>query len=113
MSGYLAALALTLAIELPVYGWFLSARAGVRPATAVLVGAAATAITHPLAFGVLFDPFAEAAGTVPALLAVELGVWAAETLVVFAWLRRDPLVCAATAFVANALSLGVGLLVLS
>jgi hypothetical protein len=110
VSGYLVALALTLAIEVPVFALLLGMFAGVPRPAAALAGGVVTLITHPLVFLVLFDPLAGALGDTPALLLAELTAWATESSLLYAWLRRDAAIVAASAFIANALSLGVGLI---
>ena len=46
----------------------------------------------------------------PALAVVEVSVWPAEALMLCAWLRRDLGTLLGLSFVANGLSLGIGLL---
>ena len=103
------AFAITLVCELPIYALLLR-----RPlrgvGRALAVGAALNLATHPVAWTLVVG------GRAP-YYAVEAGVWLAEAAMIFAAARalgrRLPAhECLLVSLAANALSAGVGLLVL-
>ena len=100
--------ALTLVVEIPVYTVALRGRLGWRRALLVALGV--NAATHPIAWHLIVRaqrPWPDA------FAAVEIGVWLVEAALVFAFARRRGLPLSeavVTAFVANALSAGLGLM---
>jgi hypothetical protein len=106
---YVAALGLTLAIELPAYGGVLRGVLDIPARRAVLAAAAVNLISHPLAFLVVMPRIARSLGYFPALAVVEMGVVLVESVLLLIWLRRDPDLVALAALLVNALSLGIGL----
>jgi hypothetical protein len=109
---YLAALGLTEALEAPVYAPLLAKLEGVRPERALAASGTVNLVSHPLFSFVLLAVALQLVHPLPALLAGEAVVVAVETALLYAWLRRDLLLLAAVALLANALSFAVGLLVL-
>jgi len=104
---YLAALALTLAVEVPLYVAALVWTWRIPMRRAVLLGVAVNLATHPaLWWGLHF------LRGVPALLGAELAVCVVEWLLLYWRLRRDPALLAVVAFGANAASLAAGLLLI-
>ena len=110
VEGYLWSLGLTLLIEVPVYTVGLAGLCGVRLAPGVAAGATVNLITHPIGFLLALPALQTHTGYWPALALVEVLVWPAEALMLFAWLRRDRGALLGLSFVANGLSLGIGLL---
>jgi hypothetical protein len=100
--NYLAALALTLAVEVPLY--VLVLRAPSRSAAAVNL------VSHPVAWFVLWPLLRSLVGDGAAFVVVELAVCAGE----WAALRRlsDGMRVASVVLVANAASLVAGAVVL-
>ena len=100
---YLLALALTLLVEVPVYV-VVFRLAGILPrARAWAAAFGVNLVTHPLVWLLL--------SAHPGWLwPVEAAVVLVEAGLLFAWARRDPWLLTLTAFLANAASLGVGLL---
>jgi hypothetical protein len=96
---YLAALALTLAIEVPVYGMVLR----LRPAWALAV--LVNLVTHPVVWLLLADR-----ASVGLFALVEVAAWLVEFGLMWAVLRRSASVLLATAVLANSLSCMAGLL---
>lgn len=95
---YVAALGLTLLIEVPAYALVLGRAASIP---AVIVNLA----THPLLwFGLGATP------SIGAFASAELLAWTVEFGLLLLWLRRDPVTLAAAAVLANALSCLAGLL---
>lgn len=109
-QGYLVALGLTLLIEVPVYAGGLAALCGVRPVAGVAGGAVVNLVSHPLSFLIVLPLLQPRLGYWPALALIEAAVWPGEALLLYAWLRRDLGVLLGLSFVANGLSLGIGLL---
>ena len=111
MSGYLAALLLTLAVELPLYALALHRLLGVRPRRGYAEGLLANATSHPLTWLVLFRL---APGGHPLVVAavVELFVVGWEAGLLRLRLGRDLPVLVGLSFVVNAASLGLGAVVL-
>jgi len=110
--GYLRALGLTLLLEVPVYALALWSLFDVRPLLGIGAGIAVNAVSHPLAFFVLFPVLADVLGSVTALTVVEVAVWLVEASLLFVWLRRKADTLLAVSLVANGLSLSAGLLLL-
>lgn len=109
MTGYLAALLLTLAVEPPLYALALRLGMGVRPRRGYAEGLLANATSHPLTWLVLFpltdESFAAAA-------AVEAFVVAWEAGLLRVRLGRELPLLVGVSFVVNAVSLGLGAAVL-
>lgn len=126
--AYPQALAVTLAVEVPVYVLALGLpRAGVfgpgngmdgsdriaRPARIIgrngfvvaLLAIAVNLVTHPVVWWVL----TRVDGGRIVFVAVEAGAWLAETALLWLALRRDLALLALTALVANTASLTAGL----
>lgn len=110
MGGYLWSLGLTLLIEVPVYAAGLAGLCGVRPAPGAAAGIIVNLITHPIGFLVVLPALQPGIGYWPALALIEVLVWPAEALMLLAWLRRDLGALLGLSFVANGLSLSIGLL---
>jgi hypothetical protein len=110
IGGYLSSLGLTLLIEAPVYAAGLASLLGVRWLPAVVAGVSVNLVTHPLGFLLVVPALQPRIGYWPALAVVEVAVWPAEALMLYAWLRRDLGTLLGLSFVANSLSLGIGLL---
>ena len=115
--GYLAALALTFALELPLY-WLvlcpLARRLGGQASTprlALATGVIASAVTHPLAMLVAIPLLRSQFGTPIALVLVESGVLVAEWAIV-RHRHGDPFVAAVAAGSANLTSLAIGLAII-
>lgn len=113
LPRYLAALALTLAVEVPLYATLLSWGWRVRWRRAVLVAAGVNLVTHPPLWWLLL-PLATHPGYGWFLLGAEAAVCAAEWLLLASWLRRrwDPLLLV-LAVAANAASVLAGLLIVA
>ena len=115
--GYLAALALTFAIELPLYWLVLGPLAirlgGERSTTtrALTTGLIASAVTHPLAMLVAVPLLRGPLGRSGALALVESGVIVAEWAIV-RHRHGDPFVAAVAAGSANLASLTIGLAII-
>jgi hypothetical protein len=109
---YLATLGLTEALEAPVYAPLLTKLERARPGQAVAASGAVNLVSHPLFTFVLLAVALRLVRPLPALLVGEALVVAVETALLYRWLRRDLLLLAAVALLANAVSFGVGLLVL-
>lgn len=106
MTGYAAALLLTVAVETPLYGLALR-RWLERPwRQALLAGLLVNASSHPVAWLLLYDADPRRLVAVEAFAVV----WEAGWL--WAWLRREPALLGGLALVANAVSLGLGAAVL-
>jgi hypothetical protein len=108
--SYLAALTLTLVIELPAYAGLLRRGLSIPVRQGLAAGAAINLTSHPLAFLVVMPRIAASLGYFPALAVVETGVWILEAGLLCAWLRRDAGLLGLAALLANALSLSIGLL---
>lgn len=109
---YLATLGLTEALEAPVYVPLLARLEGARPGQAAAASGAVNLVSHPLFSFVLLAAALRLVRPLPAVLAGEALVVGIETALLYRWLRRDLLLLAAFALLANAVSFGVGLLVL-
>ena len=105
MSAYAAAFAMTIAVEAAVYSFALRAIAGTTLVAGACFAVSANLASHPLAAGIL----APTGRTEVA--AVEIGVAALETVLLWAWLRRrvSPIGIVVAVAAANALSLLAGL----
>jgi hypothetical protein len=108
-SAYLAALGLTLLIEIPVYASVLRRGLSIAPQRGLAAGAAVNLISHPLAFLIVMPALARPLGFFPALVVIEAGVWVFESSLLWLWLRRDLDLLGLAALLANAVSLAVGL----
>ena len=111
MSGYLAALLLTLAVEPPLYALALRLGLRVRPLRGYAEGLLANATSHPLTWLVLF-PLASGARPLAAAAAVEAFVVAWEAVLLRLRLGRELPLLIGVSFVVNAVSLGLGAAVL-
>jgi hypothetical protein len=115
MGAYLAALLLTLAIEVPIYTATLGPLTrllggSVPPWTRALVlGVAVNLASHPVAFLVVFPVLRHLIGSTAALIAVEVGVIVVEAWIIGRWLR-DGTVALTASSLANVTSLTVGAL---
>lgn len=107
---YLAALGLTLLLEVPVYAVALRRALGYSTEASAVTGTVINLVSHPVAFLVVMPHIVRPLGFWPALTAVEAGVWILESSLLWLWARRDLDLLAAAALAANALSLAVGLL---
>ena len=103
MSGYLLALALTVAVETPLYALALRLLGDRRPGR-YAVAAAVNVSSHPIAWFVAYR------GTAGSFLLAEVFAVAWEAGWLWTWLRREQLVLAAVALVTNGLSLALGTL---
>jgi hypothetical protein len=110
---YLLALALTLLIEVPVYGLMLHAFAGARWRDAARQGLVANLISHPTVFLLVTPLLAPRLGRTSALAVAEILAVAIEAAVVQLIRRQDGVVATGTAYVANAVSFCAGLVVLA
>lgn len=109
--SYLADLALTLLVEVPlVVGVAHAVGCGLRRSTSVAV--AANLLTHPLLWFVAADRLHDRLG-IGGLLLAEAGVVAVEAAVYARWLRPRPgrWLAGWLALLANALSVAVGIVV--
>lgn len=109
---YIVALALTLAVEVPVYALGLAAVGDARWPGAGATGLRVNLVSHPLAFLVAFPLLAPALGALPALVAVEIGVVYLEAGLVWRGGRAGAMGALAASCVANVGSLAIGLAVL-
>ena len=110
--SYLAALGLTLVIEVPVYAGFLRSELSILARRGVAAGAVVNLVSHPVAFLVVMPLLARPLGFFPALVVIEAGVWVAESALLWSWLRRDLDLLGLAALLANAVSLAAGLLLI-
>jgi hypothetical protein len=109
----LLALALTLLIEVPIYSAMLPAVVGASRRRAFLAAVVVNAISHPLAFVVIGRALDGPLGTVSALVVVEIFVaWLGEAMLLWCSYRRALAELVGIAFVANAASFAIGLLVI-
>jgi hypothetical protein len=109
---YPLALALTLTVEVPLLVGTFVLGGLVRPSVRGVAAAVAVTIgvnlaTHPLVWLVL-----KGAGTDywTRFVAVEVGAWLAESLLLFSWVRRDVRLILLAALMANAASCLAGML---
>jgi hypothetical protein len=113
VSPYLEALGLTLAIETPAYAAMLNAAFGVDLRRGIAAGLAVNVVTHPVAFLAVFPVASDLVGDGMALAGTELMVWGCEAVLLYRWLGRDLGTLALISFIANGLSLALGILLLS
>ena len=107
MRGYLAAYALTLAVEPPLVAYALRRWAGVPPRRGYLDGLLANATSHPLTWLVLYPLLGPGYAAFVAVEAFAV-TWEAALL---RWrARRDVVTLVALSLVANAVSLAFGTL---
>ncbi|GAA2452460.1 hypothetical protein GCM10010191_83460 [Actinomadura vinacea] len=111
MTGYPAALALTLAVELPIYLAALRALLGTRVAPALALAVAVNLATHPLVWWTLGAAARLRGGYEIALLPVEITAWLAEAAFLCACLRGPRQKVLHAALAANAASFLAGLIV--
>ena len=78
MMRYGVALALTLAIECPIYAGALSRYANCRPTSGALRGATVNLISHPLAIGLTLPALSVLIGFWWAVVVIEVGVFLLE-----------------------------------
>ncbi|MFC5753597.1 hypothetical protein [Actinomadura rugatobispora] len=109
MTGYPAALALTLAVELPVYAVALRVLLRARLLPVLAAAVAVNLVTHPLVWWALGAAARSRGGYEIALLPVEIAAWLAEAALLGALLRRPGRACLHAALAANAASLLAGL----
>lgn len=109
---YIVALALTLAVEIPVYAVGLAAVGDARWPRAGATGLRVNLVSHPLAVLVAFPLLAPVSGTLPALVAVEVGVVYLEAALVWRGGRAGARGALAASCVANVASLAIGLAIL-
>lgn len=106
-----AFLALTVAVEVPVY-WLLLTRLGrIGTARALATAVAVNLVSHPL-FVVVLVPVAHAVlPGVWAIAVAEAAVCALEAGLIRWWTRVDAQLCVAAALIANGCSVLAGLVV--
>jgi hypothetical protein len=109
VSGYVAALLLTVAGETPLYGVALHGYAGRPWHQALAAGLLVNASSHPVAWLLLYR--AAGPGTA-AFVCVEVFATAWEAGWLWLWLRRAPAPLTALALAANAVSLALGAVLL-
>ena len=104
---YLLALALTLAVEVPIYVLALRVARLLPIRRAVVIAVGVNAATHPVVWLVLVH-----AGSAywPLFGVVEVGAWLGEAALFLLWVRRDRALIGLTALVANTCSCLAGLL---
>lgn len=109
--SYPTALGTTLAVEVPLYAWLLPRLAPVSRSRAAEVGVLVNVVSHPLLWFVLvpLGHWASDRTVVPVAVA-EVLVWLGEALLCRLAARSDWPASLAVAAVANAASLGLGLL---
>lgn len=112
MTAYAVALALTLLIEVPIYGAGLT-RLGALPfRRAITIGVVVNLVSHPLAFLGVFPQLRHPLGDAAALIVVELAVMLGEAWGVW-WLAGRGRAIASTGMItaamANTVSLALGL----
>lgn len=101
----LAALGLTIAVELPWYVVGLAALRLARPGRAALLGIGVNLVTHPVLWWLLSPR-----PTMFRLTMTELAVTAVEASLLFIWVRREPALLVVLSVGANATSVFMGLL---
>jgi hypothetical protein len=107
MGDYAAALALTLAIEVPLYVACLALWASRPWSSAVGIGVAVNVVTHPMAFLMAYPVLDGALGVTVALAVTELAVTLAEACMLRCW-GVEPVKALWTSGLANVTSLVVG-----
>jgi hypothetical protein len=108
-TAYVAALGLTLLIEMPVYASVLRGGLGISARRGLAAGAAVNLISHPVAFLIVMPALDRPLGFFAALVLIEASVWVLESTLLWLWLRRDVDLLSLAALLANAVSLAVGL----
>ena len=106
---YLVALALTLAIESPLYALGFARVRGTTWRRGGSTGLRVNLISHPIAFLVAFPLLAPALGARHALVAVEIGVVYLEAALIWRGREGTPVEAVVLSAVANVASLAVGL----
>jgi len=106
---YLLALALTVAVEVPIFVVALRAAHLLTIRRAVVIAVGVNLATHPVVWLVLVR-----AGSAywPLFGVVEVGAWLGEAGLIVLWVRRDRALIGLTALVANTGSCLAGLLLL-
>jgi len=112
-TTYLAALSITLALEVPIYAIELRRAFGGPLASGARTGLAVNLTSHPLGFLAIAPLVYPLLGAGGSLLAVELIVWIGEAGLVWLWLQRRPGTIGLISLLANSVSLAVGFVVLS
>lgn len=113
-EGYAPALALTLALEVPVWAVLGHVAVAVPWARATVIGVAVNVVSHPLLWFVLVPALEATTGsTVVALTVAEVVVGALEAGLAWLATRRAPAVWLAVSAAANLISLGAGALLLA
>lgn len=113
LSGYGAALLLTLAVEPPLYVAALALLRDEHPwPQRYAAGLLVNATSHPLTWLVLWRALSPHVASFAALAAVEAFAVAWEAALLRAYLGRDLAVLAGVACAVNAVSLGLGALLL-
>jgi hypothetical protein len=108
----LEGLAITEAVEVPIYSTVFIAILGTSRSGAVLASLTVNLLSYPV-FLYLLVPTAERfLAPAPAVWAAEVAVWGIETGLLRAWLRRDLGPLATVALLANASSFLIGLIIL-
>jgi hypothetical protein len=110
VTGYATALALTLAVEVLVYGLGLPRVGPVRREKAVAAGLVVNLASHPVAWFLLWPVLRWAVGPGAAFVAVEALVCVGEWGALARWRPFDRAMLAALVLVANAASLLGGVL---
>ncbi|MEV4411862.1 hypothetical protein [Catellatospora sp. NPDC049609] len=109
MLPYPAALALTLAVELPVYAVALRRGWGVGRRRALLCALGVNLATHPLLWWLL-GPWTALSAYPLIMVVAEVAVCGVEAALLAWWLRRRDLLLAVLAVAANAASVTAGLI---
>ena len=107
-ESYIAALALTLAAEVPIYAVVLVRLYQRRLPAAVGSGILANLATHPVVWFVLLPVLEPRTGYAGYAIIAELFAWWAEWLLLYAWTRRFPRILLLTSLFANGSSVLVG-----
>jgi hypothetical protein len=108
---YVAALAVTVIVEVPIYLWLGRRALGVRDRSGLPVYGGINLLSHPLLWFALAPAGAGALGTTTGLLTAEGLVTMGEGLAVAQVTRTSPTPALAIAALANAASFGLGLAV--
>ncbi|MEI8081679.1 MAG: hypothetical protein WCI74_07530 [Actinomycetes bacterium] len=112
-ASYLAALALTMIVETPIYYLMLSRLAHVRSQQAIIAGIVVNLISHPLFTAVLVPAAEQVMSPIASVLVGEAVVCALEAGLLYAWLRRDAAIVIAASLMANGCSFAVGLVLMT
>lgn len=114
MAPFLRAWALTVLVETPVWAILLDPVEGVGLGRAARVGAAVTAVSHPLLWWALAPGLAALTGSeLSGVVLAEVVVWLGEALGAWWLLRVRPAVVLAVSALANLSSLLAGMLAAS